>query len=140
MDHVRFQGRMTVAPTGRPARRRWWLPLLPGLALLDVASAGAFDELVGNRTYDRYFKQYAARYFGPDFDWRIFKAQAIAESLDAVPSADYGETPHYVEKVFRIHRRMAEVQLAETPCRQTQGAPGVRVAPGAAGRTAGGGG
>jgi membrane-bound lytic murein transglycosylase F len=30
--------------------------------------------------YDQYFQKYAARYFGPHFDWRWFKAQAIAES------------------------------------------------------------
>jgi len=30
--------------------------------------------------YDRYFRQYGAKYFGSDFDWRYFKAQAIAES------------------------------------------------------------
>lgn len=30
--------------------------------------------------YDNYFKKYSKRYFGPHFDWRWFKAQAIAES------------------------------------------------------------
>lgn len=30
--------------------------------------------------YDRYFKKYTKRYFGPLFDWRWFKAQGIAES------------------------------------------------------------
>lgn len=36
--------------------------------------------------YDEYFKKYSKRYFGPTFDWRLFKAQAYAESnLD--PSA-----------------------------------------------------
>ena len=30
--------------------------------------------------YDRHFKKYSKRYFGPLFDWRWFKAQAIAES------------------------------------------------------------
>jgi len=30
--------------------------------------------------YDRYFKKYTKRYFGAGFDWRWFKAQAIAES------------------------------------------------------------
>ena len=30
--------------------------------------------------YDRYFKKYSKRYFGPLFDWHWFKAQAIAES------------------------------------------------------------
>ncbi len=30
--------------------------------------------------YDRYFSKYSKRYFGPGFDWRYFKAQAVAES------------------------------------------------------------
>ncbi|MBL7005419.1 MAG: transglycosylase SLT domain-containing protein [Gammaproteobacteria bacterium] len=30
--------------------------------------------------YDRYFKKYTKRYFGPHFDWRWFKSQGIAES------------------------------------------------------------
>ncbi len=30
--------------------------------------------------YDVYFIKYGKRYFGPSFDWRFFKAQAIAES------------------------------------------------------------
>jgi membrane-bound lytic murein transglycosylase F len=30
--------------------------------------------------YDRYFSKYSKRFFGPLFDWRHFKAQAIAES------------------------------------------------------------
>lgn len=30
--------------------------------------------------YDRHFKKYSKRYFGPLFDWHWFKAQSIAES------------------------------------------------------------
>ena len=30
--------------------------------------------------YDRYFSKYSKRFFGPNFDWKYFKAQAIAES------------------------------------------------------------
>lgn len=30
--------------------------------------------------YDYYFRKYTKRFFGPAFDWRHFKAQAIAES------------------------------------------------------------
>ncbi len=31
-------------------------------------------------SFDKYFTQYTKKYFGPHFDWRYFKAQAIAES------------------------------------------------------------
>lgn len=30
--------------------------------------------------YDDLFRSYSKKYFGPAFDWRVFKAQAIAES------------------------------------------------------------
>ena len=30
--------------------------------------------------YDDLFKKYGKRFFGPGFDWRLFKAQAMAES------------------------------------------------------------
>jgi len=30
--------------------------------------------------YDRHFKKYSKRYFGPHFDWHWFKSQGIAES------------------------------------------------------------
>jgi membrane-bound lytic murein transglycosylase F len=30
--------------------------------------------------YDRHFKKYSKRYFGPHFEWRWFKSQGIAES------------------------------------------------------------
>jgi len=32
------------------------------------------------RDFDKHFKKYSKRYFGPFFDWRYFKAQAYAES------------------------------------------------------------
>ena len=39
--------------------------------------------------YDDFFRKYSKRYFGPTFDWRRFKAQAMAES-DLVPTARSG--------------------------------------------------
>jgi len=30
--------------------------------------------------YDHLFKKYSKRYFGPAYDWRVFRAQALAES------------------------------------------------------------
>ena len=30
--------------------------------------------------FDHHFSKYSKRYFGPAFDWRYFKAQAVAES------------------------------------------------------------
>ncbi len=41
--------------------------------------------------YDRHFKKYSKRYFGPLFNWHWFKAQAIAESgLDSDAKSHVG--------------------------------------------------
>ncbi|MBF0471450.1 MAG: transglycosylase SLT domain-containing protein [Gammaproteobacteria bacterium] len=48
--------------------------LVAGDGLADVDSEQWADD------YDRYFRKYSKRFFGPFFDWRWFKAQAIAES------------------------------------------------------------
>jgi len=60
-----------------------WLLLL--LALLLPPLLWAKDRSWGKeRTwttkYDPYFRKYSKRYFGPNVDWRWFKAQGIAES------------------------------------------------------------
>ncbi|MBA2683520.1 MAG: transglycosylase SLT domain-containing protein [Gemmatimonadaceae bacterium] len=41
-------------------------------------SAGA--QRVPSDRYDAYFKKYTKRYFGIGFDWKLFKAQGMAES------------------------------------------------------------
>jgi len=53
------------------------------LALIFVcthASAEDFERYNQVTQYDHYFSKYSKRNFGPNFDWRYFKAQAIAES------------------------------------------------------------
>ncbi len=41
--------------------------------------------------YDEIFHKYSKRFFGPGFDWKLFKAQGIAESnLDAVARSRVG--------------------------------------------------
>src|SRR5262249_29764276 len=50
------------------------------IAFFTLSSAStAFAEAVTDR-YDDTFRKYAQRFFGPGYDWRIFKAQAMAES------------------------------------------------------------
>ena len=56
--------------------------LLIALFLLDTGPSAAtlyarFNEF---KQFDGYFSKYSKRYFGAAFDWRYFKAQAIAES------------------------------------------------------------
>jgi membrane-bound lytic murein transglycosylase F len=48
-------------------------------ALLTMAG-NAFAQAAVTDRFDETFRKYAKRYFGPGFDWRLFKAQAIAES------------------------------------------------------------
>ena len=53
------------------------------LALIFVcthASAEDFERYNKVTQYDHHFSKYSKRNFGPNFDWRYFKAQAIAES------------------------------------------------------------
>ncbi|MFH0991253.1 MAG: transglycosylase SLT domain-containing protein [bacterium] len=61
------------------------------LTLLVVCCAGAvFGQRSANR-YDDYFRAYSKRYFGVGYDWRIFKAQAMAESnLDSAAKSWVG--------------------------------------------------
>jgi len=40
----------------------------------------AFPSFAQDNRYDEYFRKYSKRYFGVGFDWKIFKAQAMAES------------------------------------------------------------
>ena len=49
---------------------------LPGHA----AEEPGVDSADWGSEYDAHFQKYSKRYFGPGFDWRWFKAQAIAES------------------------------------------------------------
>jgi membrane-bound lytic murein transglycosylase F len=56
-----------------------WLLLAPTLAAA-AASLEHVDHPQWTTKYDGHFKKYSKRYFGPGFDWRWFKAQAIAES------------------------------------------------------------
>lgn len=54
-----------------------WLVLA---ALLLAGPSYAFERYNHVVKFDKYFSKYSKRYFGPGFDWRHFKAQAIAES------------------------------------------------------------
>ena len=45
-----------------------------------VAPPRAAAQRVPTDRYDAYFKKYTKRYFGIGFDWKLFKAQGMAES------------------------------------------------------------
>lgn len=48
--------------------------------MLSLSPAFAYDRYNAVSKYDVLFKKYTKRYFGPGFDWRQFKSQAISES------------------------------------------------------------
>jgi len=48
--------------------------------LFSPTAASPFEKYKSMREYDSHFLMYSNRYFGPQFDWRYFKAQAIVES------------------------------------------------------------
>ncbi len=58
-----------------------WVPVLHsaqlGAVVNDLAGFGRYKRFT---TYDQYFAKYSKRFFGVGFDWRYFKAQAVAES------------------------------------------------------------
>jgi len=54
--------------------------LLIILVLMVPCQAQAFERYNRVVKYDKYFSKYSKRFFGPNFDWRYFKAQAVAES------------------------------------------------------------
>lgn len=75
--------------------RGWAVFLLP--LLWGYGSVGALAEELNidsdswTNQYDPIFRKYTKRYFGPFYDWRWFKSQAIAESrLDPNVTSDRG--------------------------------------------------
>jgi len=72
-------------------RARLGLTLLP---VLMAARLGGPPALLAQRPLNRYdhiFRKYSKRYFGPAFDWREFKAQALTESgLDSAATSFAG--------------------------------------------------
>ena len=64
-------------------RRRASAVILALALVTPVAAAPSNKAVYSDRwetKYDRYFRKYAKRYFGPSFAWHWFKAQGIAES------------------------------------------------------------
>ena len=61
------------------------------LLLAVPVNVEGFDRYKRVTKYDQYFTKYAKRFFGPGVDWRLFKAQAVAEShLDPTATSRVG--------------------------------------------------
>lgn len=63
----------------RPARIAIGAAIVAAFVLGTSADAGAQPSTVTDR-FDAHFRKYSKRFFGPGFDWRLFKAQGMAES------------------------------------------------------------
>ena len=59
--------------------RRFACVVILALAACASATPVHAQSVVTDR-YDETFRKYSKRFFGPAFDWRLFKAQAMAES------------------------------------------------------------
>jgi len=91
------------------------LVAVPGLA----SAQGRGRPGTGHGAPDRYdetFRKYSKRYFGPGFDWRLFKAQGLAESnLDSTARSHFGArgVMQLMPTTFReIASRNPEIQHA----------------------------
>jgi membrane-bound lytic murein transglycosylase F len=91
MSHVWARARrgaiaafVVVLSVGGPAAGQQAVtPPAPGSTLPRPMERGAVTARTLRRDsarYDEYFRKYSKRYFGIGFDWRLFKAQGMAES------------------------------------------------------------
>jgi len=69
----------------------WRVLVLAALAAAGLAAPAAGQRFRAADRYDDHFRKYSKRFFGPAFDWRLFKAQALAESgLDSSARSQVG--------------------------------------------------
>ncbi len=60
-------------------RHLYLIPLL-AFMVVNITHARSIETDKWHDKFDRHFKKYSKRYFGPHFEWRWFKSQGIAES------------------------------------------------------------
>lgn len=63
-----------------PSRTFLFFVLILYFSSVPAVTYAAEDVALWSAKYDKHFKKYSRRYFGPYFDWHWFKAQAITES------------------------------------------------------------
>jgi membrane-bound lytic murein transglycosylase MltF len=69
---------------------RGWIIFFVIIVVYPLSSFG-FERYNRVTKYDSYFKKYSKHFFGPGFDWKYFKSQAIAESnLDSDAKSHVG--------------------------------------------------
>ena len=91
--------------------------LVAAIVLLLAATPSAAQKRPGQRDgeYDELFKKYSKRYFGPAFDWRLFKAQAMAES-NLSPAAKSGVGARGLMQLMPTTFREIQTRNPELKC------------------------
>jgi len=91
--------------------------IVVAVLLLSVATPSAAQRRPGgsNDQYDPLFKKYSKRYFGVAFDWRIFKAQAMAES-NLSPGAKSGVGARGIMQLMPMTFREIQTRNPELEC------------------------
>ncbi len=82
--------------------------LLILIVFISSQNADAFERYNKVSKFDKYFSKYTKRYFGPGMDWKLFKAQAVAESqlkADAKSSVGAKGIMQIMPKTFDEIRR-----------------------------------
>lgn len=64
---------------GRNLMKRFFFAIIFCLTIF-LSNGFCFERYNNVKKFDPYFSKYSKRFFGPGFDWKYFKAQAVAES------------------------------------------------------------
>lgn len=121
-----------------PIPRAWlgcWLGLLLGVgigesvwaAITKTPTLPLVTDSHWPSQYDAQFRKYSKRYFGPGFDWRWFKAQAIAESK-LKPNAVGRGGPRGLMQIQPA--TLKSLHRLEPQLRQVRGGPEANIAAG----------
>ena len=91
--------------------------LVVAIVLLSAATPSAAQRRPrgSNDQYDPLFKKYSKRYFGVAFDWRLFKAQAMAES-NLSPDAKSGVGARGIMQLMPTTFREIQTRNPELEC------------------------
>lgn len=98
----------TPKPGGSKSCSMLCLAALLVLLLVSPGGVAGYENLILVDAYDPLFREYSKRYFGPDFDWRIFKAQAIAESRLDPDAVSRAGAVGLMQLLPRTYRQIAE--------------------------------
>ncbi len=91
--------------------------IVVAIVLLSASTPSAAQRRPGgpSDSYDPLFKKYSKRFFGVAFDWRLFKAQAMAES-NLSPDATSGVGARGIMQLMPMTFREIQTRNPELEC------------------------